>query len=243
MILQDIGMLAVSSNRTKFYLLQMAKRRMLPSIVLYMENPLETTPETRSMAREKNARGVPPGPFREFDLELSVPALLETHGIPCQHLPSLDPNADCVVEAVAACKPSILIYSGPGGAILRRPILQAGKHFLHVHSGYLPDFRGSTTVYYSLLKEGSCGVTAFFLDERLDTGPVIRRRRCPPPEDYTSIDTYYDPFIRSELLVEVLQEYACKGKMPVEAQDSSKGETYFIIHPVLKHIAMLGGSR
>lgn len=54
----------------------------------------------------------------------------------------------------------------------------------------------------------------------------------------TLIDLYYDPFIRSEPLIDVLRYYAENGDFPVESQESIDGETYFIIHPVLKHIAI-----
>ena len=167
--------------------------------------------------------------------------LLQEYCIPHQRLPTLDPNAASVVAAIRQLPQSILVYSGPGGVILRKDILSTGKRFLHVHSGILPYFRGSTTVYYALLEEGRCGATAFFFDEKIDTGPVIRTRAFPPPEDRTSLDLFYDPLIRSQLLVDVLRDYAATGKMPVEPQDPEAGETYFVIHPVLKHIAILAG--
>ena len=70
---------------------------------------------------------------------------------------------------------------------------------------------------------------------------MIRKRTYPAPEDRTTIDLFYDPFIRAELLAEVMEEYAQRGEMPLEPQDTGVGETYFIIHPVLKHIAILAG--
>ena len=236
-ILEDVAMLAVPSNRTKFYIHQMAQHRVLPSHVLYMEDPSATTPEERAIAQldEAQERDQP----EAFSVDVSVPASLAMHGITFQRLPSIDPNSELVVEAVASCKQPIMIYSGPGGAILRRRLLATGKRFLHVHSGILPDFRGSTTAYYSLLKDQRCGATAFFLDRQIDTGPVIRSKTYPPPKDRTTIDLYYDPLIRAELLAEVLVEYARTGSMPTEPQESTTGETYYIIHPVLKHIAIL----
>ena len=239
MILQDIGMLAVSSNRTKLYLQQMAKHQLLVSYVLYMEDPSVTTPEAQALARITTGQRAAQSDVQEFDLGMSVPALLERYNIPYQRLPTLDPNSDLVVKAVATCPQSILIYSGPGGLILRKHLFKTGKRFLHVHPGLLPYYRGSTTAYYSLLKDGHCGVTAFFLDSKIDTGLVIRKRTYPAPADRTTIDMYYDPLIRSELLVEVLKEYAQRGEIALEPQDAGVGETYFIIHPVLKHIAIL----
>ncbi len=238
MILQDVGMLAVDSNRTKLYLHQMIEQQLLPSYVLYMEDSGAVTPEARVLAgdirTEKTKKGT-----RKLNPDVSAATLLEEHGIPYQRIPTMDPNSDQVVKLVAACAQPILIYSGPGGAILGNRLLAAGKRFLHVHSGVLPYYRGSTTVYYSLLNEGNCGATVFVMDAHIDTGPVILKRTYPAPDDRTTIDLYYDPFIRARLLVEVLKEYARGGKLTYEAQDPAVGETYFIIHPVLKHIAIL----
>ena len=50
--------------------------------------------------------------------------------------------------------PEIIIYSGYGGVILKEKVLSQGKKFLHVHGGFLPQYKGSTTNYYSILNEG-----------------------------------------------------------------------------------------
>ena len=53
------------------------------------------------------------------------------------------------------------------------------------------------------------------------------------------IDYGFDPKIRSNLLVDVLKELVSKGTHAMERQKTGQGETYYIIHPVLKHIAVL----
>lgn len=239
MILADVGILAVESNRTRLYLQQMVKHQLLPAMVLLMEDPSKKTAESAALLeRIQHRQKIQYDTAGEFDMSLSVRNYLEINDIPYQVLPWLDPNNAEVVRAVADCSTTILIYSGPGGAILRRDILSTGKKFLHVHPGYLPGFGGSTTIYYSLIKEDRCGATAFFLTDKIDAGPVIRREFYPSPSDRTTIDLWYDPFIRSDLLVKVLQDYVKNGKMESQPQPEA-GETYFIIHPVLKHIAIL----
>lgn len=238
MILSDVGMLAVESNRTRLYLQQMIKHQLLPSMVLLMEDPTKKTPEGIAVEHSLHRQSVVHGED-EFSLTLSVRKYLETNHIPYHVLPWIDPNNPEVIQAVVDCPPSILIYSGPGGAILRRGILSTGKNFLHVHPGYLPGFGGSTTIYYSLLKENVCGASAFFMTDTIDAGPIILREIYPPPADRTTIDLWYDPFIRSDLLIKVLKDYVKNGNMESRSQPENSGETYFIIHPVLKHIAIL----
>ena len=163
-------MLAVSANRTKLYLLRLAKRDLLPAHVVYMEDPSATMPEERALKLQPNDHLTTQIDDEELDLTMSVPDLLDAYGIPFQRVPSLDPNSDLVVRAVAECAQPILIYSGPGGVILRKQLFATGKRLLHTHSGILPHYRGSTTVYYSILNDENCGATAFFMDEQIDTG-------------------------------------------------------------------------
>ena len=47
--------------------------------------------------------------------------------------------------------------------LLKEKILDTGKKFLHIHGGYLPDYKGSTTNYYSLINENTIGASAIFL--------------------------------------------------------------------------------
>ena len=54
------------------------------------------------------------------------------------------------------------------------------------------------------------------------------------------IDYIYEPYIRSKVLIKVLEKYLSSGELTGCAQSMEGAETYFIIHPVLKHIALLG---
>ena len=54
------------------------------------------------------------------------------------------------------------------------------------------------------------------------------------------IDFIYDPFIRSSLLIDVINEYIENDyKFPMKQQPIDAEGNYYIIHPVLKHIAIL----
>ena len=57
-----------------------------------------------------------------------------------------------------------------GGGILKDKILDAGKKFIHIHPGIVPEYRGSTCFYYSIINEKKVGVTAFIMDKTLDNG-------------------------------------------------------------------------
>jgi len=108
-----------------------------------------------------------------------------------------------------------------------------------VHPGILPRFRGSTTVYSSLIKEGEVGASAFFMDREIDNGPLIMQRDFPAFENPQAIDCFYDSFMRSQLLKEVLELYLESGGFATQEQSKSEeAESYYVIHPILKSIAI-----
>ena len=75
------------------------------------------------------------------------------------------------------------------------------------------------------------------MDKNLDTGDIIHQKYFQKPS-HQYLDEVYDSYIRSETLIELLTT----KEIPfynLKKQDTSSGETYFIIHPTLKHIAIL----
>jgi methionyl-tRNA formyltransferase len=179
------------------------------------------------------------GPEVSFDLSIPIRATLEAERIPHLVAPCADINDPALVRILKSREEAVFIYSGFGGVILRKEVLSIGKNFLHVHGGFLPAFKGSTTNYFSLLVEDSIGASAIFMNEAIDCGPVLLRRRFSPPLDRTQIDHVVDAAARAQVLVETLQNYVEGGEWNVELPDNLGGDTYYIIHPVLKHIAML----
>lgn len=147
-------------------------------------------------------------------------------------------NDEIVEKTLRALTPTTIIYSGFSGQLVGSNILNMRINILHTHAGLLPDYRGSTTIYYSWLIENQCGVSAILLDQGIDTGPVIARRQYPPPPLGINVDHLYDSALRADLLVDVLIRYSKNNKFP-KIETDFDGQPYFVIHPVLKHIALL----
>ena len=133
-----------------------------------------------------------------------------------------------------------MIYSGYGGYILKPHLFQLGRKYIHVHAGILPEYRGSTTVYYSYLQDRMFGATAIFLSEGIDEGEIIVCDTFAVPKEAVDIDYIYEPYMRSRVLIKAIKKYLSDGAFISGRQNADGAETYFIIHPVLKHIAMLG---
>lgn len=249
MRLNDVGMIAGDTSRSRAYLQALARNELLPNFVLVLENtsdkPLPGQLEKLQSSPESTAITDADECWSEahFDSTQPIKSLLDKLGVPYEISASKDINDPSVIDAIRRRSEKTFIYSGFGGALLRKDVLSTGKYFLHVHGGYLPDYKGSTTNYYSLIVENTLGASALFLSEEIDCGPVLLRRKFPPPANRQAIDHIYDSGARAKVLIETLQNYLRHNGWKFELPDNSGGETYYIIHPVLKHIAILGKDR
>ena len=151
-------------------------------------------------------------------------------------------NSDTVFDKLKSEieQAQLVVYSGFGGQIVSPELLSLGTCFLHAHSGWLPSYRGSTTIYYSLLEGNGCGVSVILLSPDIDGGPIIARRKYPIPPAEIDIDYVYDTAIRADLLVDVLEQWQTSGELPTPLpQVALDGDCYFVIHPILKHLSRL----
>ena len=152
-------------------------------------------------------------------------------------------NSPELVSSLHKLAPKLVIFCGYGGEIVGKEVLSTAN-ILHIHSGWLPTYRGSTTCYYSWLEEGRLGASAIILDTQIDTGPIIMRKRYEIPPPNVDMDYIWDPAIRADLLVKVMSYYVHHGVLPkMKEQSCNKGRTYYKIHPVLKHLALCGYGR
>ena len=157
-------------------------------------------------------------------------------GWTARDLATPDINSEENIAILTRLPVSVWVYSGLPKAIVKDRLLSGGQRFLHVHGGYVPQFRGSTAFYYSLLESGQIGESAIWIDQGIDTGPVIRRRWYPVDGD-AEIDRVLEPVYRADLLADVLELWLETGEFPSESQ-TGPAETFFVIHPVLKRLAL-----
>lgn len=221
-----LGIILTPDARSKAYIQKIVKNNLTIEEYIFLNNHQD---EPEFSDSEINTS-------KNFGFDLSEPVLdtLQKNKISFTEFDFVDINHPKLIEFLESSSCDVFIFSG--GGILRDNILSIGKKFIHFHPGIVPDYRGSTCFYYAILNDNKCGVTAFFMDKNLDTGKVIYQKTFEPP-NHEFGDNVYDPFIRSETLVEVIKNnhYASKTLQ----EQSSEGETYYIIHPVLKHISIL----
>lgn len=234
-MLSQVAILAADTCRSRIYLQHLRSKDLVPSFALVLSQASDRyllTNIDKEILREDNKYS--------YNLETPVCEILENFGVPYQTITCDDPNSTSCQSAIKNLNQKWIVYSGPGGKILSKETLNLGKKFLHAHPGLLPAYKGSTTIYYSLLAEGFCGVSAFIMDEKIDNGPIIIQRKFPPPVDRRNIDFFYDSFIRAELLTEVISKIESQNLAITLQSKDVVNRTYHIIHPILKSIAIYG---
>lgn len=227
-MLDKVAMLFAPTMRSRAYAQMMCAHNLLPNLAIALKG--DETPWEGAESVQTNIDSLV---FRPGE---SCHETLEGAGIQILDLDESDVNSDVVVNLLSELDESIIVYSGPAGVLLKNPILDLGKRILHVHGGVAPQYRGSTAFYFSLLREGSIGATALYLDKGIDTGPIIQQKTTVP-EPGVEIDRILDPLLRASLLVEVLRMIS-DDVVPEGSTSNVRGTTYHVIHPVLKHLAI-----
>ncbi|MCM2267816.1 MAG: methionyl-tRNA formyltransferase [Elusimicrobiales bacterium] len=122
-------------------------------------------------------------------------------------------------DTVAKLKPDLCVVVAYGRLIPEQTLALARHGFLNVHFSLLPKYRGAAPVQRALMdREKVTGVTLFWLDKGMDTGPVFLRREEPvlPADDANSLFTRLCA-AGAELLEEGLRKVAA-GEIRREPQ-------------------------
>ena len=81
---------------------------------------------------------------------------------------------------ISGLKPDLAVVVAYGRLIPAETLALARLGFLNVHFSLLPKYRGAAPVQWALINgEKTTGVTLFWLDKGMDTGPVLLRREEP----------------------------------------------------------------
>lgn len=110
---------------------------------------------------------------------------LESLGIPIYIVSDLhSPDSLHVLEDLS---PDVIVQGGAG--ILKPALIGIPKiGIVNCHPGSLPEFRGCNAVEWSLHEDAPLFATAHFIDEGIDTGPVI----CEQILDVEGVRDYHE---------------------------------------------------
>ena len=106
---------------------------------------------------------------------------------------------------------------------------------MHSHTGKLPNFKGSTTIYYTLLKNKKIYCTTFILNHLIDKGKILLIKKYPVLKNKKKIDSY-DSQVRAKNMLTTLNNFNKLLKANKKYKDNFS--PYYIIHPILRYIAI-----
>ncbi len=236
------SMLLINNNRSKAYLQNILLNDFIPEKVILLNDQNVELPEhtynDKIISKNTNQKFI--RKIKELDISFDekehVQNTLDSTNIDYVIVNSNDMNSKKVISEVKKLNSIYVIYSGPGGTILKNEILNSGKKFIHVHPGLLPKYRGSTTLYYSILINSSIGASVIIMNKNIDQGMVLHKREYLISDKNIDFDYSLDPLIRAKALIEFLET----NKINKEKQKKSdESYTFYIIHPLIKHAAIL----
>ena len=94
----------------------------------------------------------------------------------------------------------------------------------------MPKFKGSTTIYYTILSKLKICVSVFKIQKQIDSGEVMFKKYFKYPKKTIDIEKNFDHQIRARTLV----SYLGQKKYPTIKKISKKYLPYYIAHPILR---------
>ena len=145
-------------------------------------------------------------------------------------------NSSKVINEVKKTKNNLFIYSGyPGQIIKSKEILR--RIILHAHPGSLYDFKGSTTLYYSLILKNKISCSVLRLNKKIDSGNVYIKKNFLLPKriKIREFETNFDNDIRISTIIEYLKRYSRKNiDIKKSFHTKSEASNYYVCHPIIR---------
>lgn len=107
---------------------------------------------------------------RKSDLTPGVVEQAQKHAIPVEYFNAI--NDDRTVEAVRSYHPDFIVLGS--APLLKQGIREVPRYgVVNAHPAKLPEVRGMDVVGWSILQGVPPGLTVFFVDAGVDTGPIL----------------------------------------------------------------------
>ena len=172
-MLKKFNILITNTKRSIQYLKLLDKEKLFPNHVIYLD-------DNKRNSISSNLKKI-------INLKKYNLSIFKTDNI----------NNIEVVKCLTKSKIKNIIYSGYPAKIVKNKKLLKEKNLIHSHPGLLPSYKGSTTIYYSILNENKIYCTTFVINEKIDSGKILLTKRYKIPKKIYSIDSDYDNEIRS----------------------------------------------
>lgn len=162
--------------------------------IVFMGTPEFAVPALQALHRTFGVRAVVTTPDKPKGRGLTLqPSEVKQAAIDLGITEILQPTSlrdPSFVDALAALRPDILCVIA--FRILPKSVYGlASIGAFNVHASLLPRYRGAAPINHAIIHgETETGVTSFLLNDVVDTGKVLERRRCAIPDGMTAGELY-----------------------------------------------------
>ncbi len=146
-----------------------------------------------------------------------------------------DLNSSLTAKIIRRFNPDFILLLGTG--IIRKNILLLPvRGTIHCHHGYLPKYRGVNTAEWNLFHEGEVYINTHFVDNGIDTGDILLRKRI----SVFKSDTIDSIRLRCrtesvDLILETFKKLETGEIIPIP-QKKNEGKQYYTMHPFFKDL-------
>ncbi|MEE9278070.1 MAG: methionyl-tRNA formyltransferase, partial [Dehalococcoidia bacterium] len=129
-----------------------------------------------------------------------------------------------VFQQYAATQPDLNLMAFVTQIIPTRVLEHPSQRTIQYHPSLLPKHRGRSAINHAILQgDAETGLTIFWVDEGIDTGPILLQKRVPIGENDTLNSLYRDHLfpLGIEALAEAVRLIA-GGNAPRDPQDESE---------------------
>ena len=108
------------------------------------------------------------------------------------------------------------------------------KGIINVHPGILPYYRGCTCLEWSIFNKDPIGLTAHFMNDKYDSGPILRSKflKFKKKEVKNYRDIRIKIYLEQINLAKKIFELIVKKKLIKKKQDEKKAKFYPVISKV-----------
>jgi methionyl-tRNA formyltransferase len=193
--------------------------------IIFMGTPQFAVPTLETLIREKyeilsvvTQPDRPSGRGRKL-APSPVKAEAQEHNLGILQPERLD---DRFLDAIVPFRPDLFVVVAFGQIIPGKVLGSARWGGINIHASLLPRYRGSAPIQWAIINnERTTGLTTMFMDEGLDTGPILLQQEVDIREGETAGELHDRlAAIAPDLLIRTLQGLA-EGTVREIAQDDS----------------------
>ena len=160
-------------------------------------------------------------------LRKNVKGVMEENGIETIKLENRV-NHPSSLEIIQGFKPDLLV-SLAGNEIFKQPLFESAKYgVINLHSSLLPKYRGLMPSFWVMrYSEEKTGVSVFFVDKGIDSGPIIVQTEVPILERTQSELIWELKYRGADAIVEACNIVSKYGEDTPTMANDEKDKTYF----------------